>query len=197
MLDQSLCFTVPAVQHNVFNGPLSRSGVDKRIVDTLSCFQEHGFRKLVWNQRMRCGQFQPLVDEVRCACRTPQYILIHLGKNDLWVRSALALYHEILHNLWAIKITIRGVHDIWSYWLPRRVWRDARSPVGFDKAYQWISNVIAWAVLAEGWSLIAHPSLKFSALHLFCPDRVPLSYERQDVMLANLQRDIVETLRSG
>lgn len=107
------------------------------------------------------------------------------------------MYHEILYDLWMIKISILGAHVICSHWLLRRIWRDARTPAHLYKARWWYSNAIAWAVKAEGGPMIAHLSIKFSSPNLFCPDEVHLFYKGQGVILADLQGDPVEALRSG
>lgn len=44
--------------------------------------------------------------------QAPHILFIHLDENDLNVRSSLSLYHKIVHDLWAIKISFPRVHIV-------------------------------------------------------------------------------------
>lgn len=80
----------------------------------------------------------------------PDIVLVHLGENDLARRKSYSLRVQIKQDLSLVMQWCPGVKIVWSSFLPRRVWRYARSIRKVDLARKRVNAYVVSFILKTG-----------------------------------------------
>lgn len=122
---------------------------------------------------------------------SPNYILLHVGANDLGSRSLVSLKTIVTELIEFIARTFPGVKIIWSEMLPRSKWRYSLNSKAMNKARKRLNSFTATKVLAARGHYLVHSDLHdHRVTELFDPDGVHLSSLGNHLFLTNLAAGI-------
>ncbi len=125
---------------------------------------------------LRWAGLLPLLRRKLQVWAPPHILVIHLGSNDLVGNRTVDLGYNILNDLHAVAALIPQVKLIWSYMLPRRVWRGANSHKAMEKNRRRINRKAVDVVTSLGGGFIKHD----------IDDRDPGLYREDDVHLSDI-----------
>lgn len=114
---------------------------------------------LFWRVKrgMLWGQFLPTFLQFIKEHLPPQILLLHLGENDLAQRKFISLRVQIRQDLSQVKQLCPGIRIVWSYFLPRRVWKGANSICNIDGTRKRVNSYVAHFVRAGRGKVVSHP----------------------------------------
>ncbi|XP_070593938.1 uncharacterized protein [Erythrolamprus reginae] len=126
----------------------------------------------------------------------PGVLVLHLGGNDLGLLKGLALVAQAGEDLKVLRKWWPSTRLVWSWILPRKVWRFAQHPRAIDKQRIQVNKEIGKLILAEGGFIIRHPDIRIHIPDLYRPDGVHLTDVGNDIFLTDLQRGLLELVQA-
>ena len=94
-----------------------------------------GVRGMSWEQ------FDSLFENKLKSSPPPNYLLVHLGSNDLGLIPGIELFHPIKCSFLRCKVLAPNMTIIWSDMLPRLYWHNAKSVRNIDSAVFFITPI--------------------------------------------------------
>ncbi len=115
-------------------------------------------RNCIWAARggMKWEEMRPRLDSLIATGENPQYILIHLGSNDLCSMASKELYDMMNRDLLYIRLRRPASTLIWSVMLPRHQWRDAVNPAAIEVKRKKLNRRLARLVVNIGGRVVQH-----------------------------------------
>ncbi|VDI02042.1 Hypothetical predicted protein [Mytilus galloprovincialis] len=117
----------------------------------------------------------------------PSIILIHCGGNDLCNIQNGKLLYNIKDTLRQLMSSLPNTTVIWSYILPRRIWRNAMNKKAIERSRARVNRGVRSYLHKVGGKAIKHTD--FDDIHptLFADDGVHLSYIGNDIFINAIQ----------
>lgn len=116
----------------------------------------------------------------------PNYIMLHVGGNDLGTAKVGDLRSDIKLIVRMILNRFPNVKIIWSEILPRINWRFAKNPEAIDKARKRLNSSIGAYVVRKGGHYLRYDDIQADYNYLRA-DGVHLSDMANDIFLNTLQ----------
>lgn len=126
----------------------------------------------------------------------PDYLLIHVGCNDIGNIKVGHLRNDIKNILQKLSKDMPSTKIIWSQMLPRIKWRYSLNNAAMEKARRRVNNSIASHVLKSGGFYIRYPDILGKEI-FFKEDGVHLSDVGNNIFINTLQGGIEEFLSSS
>ncbi|XP_054838220.1 uncharacterized protein LOC129336467 [Eublepharis macularius] len=149
-----------------------------------------------WQGRrgLRWPGLLPLLFEGRCS-PPPDFLVIHLGGNDLgWVKGK-ALTMQAQADLKFIAKQWPGVLIIWSAILPRRIWREALDHDAVERARRKANKAMFKALCAGLGIYLPHPRIRDTYANLYRGDGIHLSVQGNEIFLTDLRQGLLLSLQ--
>lgn len=105
----------------------------------------------------------------------PNYVLVHLGANDLVNVNTKELIENIKSSFLRIKALTPSVDIIWSDMLPRLYWYGTLRPKVIEKARKRVNCAIRSFIKQEHQFTLRHPEITAKNFNLFRHDGTHLS----------------------
>lgn len=142
---------------------------------------------------LRLTGLRPLLESA-ISGRPPQYIILHVGANDIGYRKSCEWITELRAAIYYMRAKYRFSTIVWSDMLPRRVWRYSH-PIAAEKARRRYQRRARGLVQEEGGAVIKHPMLE-SNLNYLAPDGVHLSAVGIEQFVQDLESGLVDLICS-
>lgn len=113
-----------------------------------------GVRGLRWSRLLPVVQYYASLD------RAPDILVVHAGGNDLGSRSSRELLRDIKLDFLRLWSSYPGLLIVWSDITARRVWRNARSPQGLNRARAKLNKAVGKFVARNGGFAVRHRELE-------------------------------------
>lgn len=113
----------------------------------------------------------------------PEWIVVHLGGNDIGRGKGIDLILRIKRDFLRIFEAWPGVRLVWSDIIPRQAWVGSRGVRALDRVRKRVNFAVAQFVEAHGGVAIRHPQLVQQNRHYFFGDGVHLSDSGTRVLL--------------
>ena len=139
---------------------------------------------------MRWEQFDALFESTLKSSPPPNYLLVHLGSNDLGLIPGIQLFHLIKCSFLRCKVLAPHMTIIWSDLLPRLYWHNASK---IDSARKDVNRNVKQYLKSQGGLVNRHPSITHTEKRLFRYDGTHLNQLGNSVLLSGLQGGL-ETL---
>lgn len=136
---------------------------------------------------MRWKDFDPLFDNKLKSNPPPDYLVVHLGSNDLGILCGVELIHTVKCSLLRCKVLVPGLTIIWSDMLPRLYWHNAKSASKVDATRKAVNRAVKQFLRREGGLVIRHPTITFAQKQLFRYDGTHLNDLGNAAFLNSLQ----------
>ena len=95
----------------------------------------------------RWEQFDALFESKFKSSPPSNYLLVHLGSNDLGLISGFELFLQIKCSVLRCKVLAPNMTIIWSDMLPRLYWHNAKSARNIDSAHKDVNRKVFVFVL--------------------------------------------------
>lgn len=120
--------------------------------------------------------------------KNPDYILLHVGANDIGKRGVFQILRQIDGLVSKIRQIFPSVCIVWSQLLPRTAWRYSENHEAMERVRKRINRYGAMAVLKNGGCYLLHPDLMSDhEQRLFADDGVHLSALGNDLFLNQIR----------
>lgn len=113
----------------------------------------------------------------------PDWIVVHLGGNDIGHGKGIDLILRIKRDFLKILEAWQGVRLVWSDIIPRRAWLGSRGLRALDRVRKRVNFAVAQFVVGHWGVAIRHPQLVHENQRYFFRDRVHLSDSGTRVLL--------------
>lgn len=147
-----------------------------------------GGRMVRWLGRrgLRWSGFMDLVLGREQVWGRPEWLVVHLGGNDLRPVKGRELIWRIKGDMARIGEVWPGVRFVWSDIVPRQIWRDSRDVRALDRSRSRMNWAVSQFVVAQGGVAIRHPRLLVENREYFYRDGVHLSRSGTQVLLEDI-----------
>lgn len=125
----------------------------------------------------------------------PDVLILHLGGNDLSIRSMVDISRDIKGDVWRLMELFPKTIVLWSDMVARTSWRMARSVEGVNRARKKINRDISKFMVRNGCLAIRHPELEFETWRYLRVDWVHLNDVGLDLWMLGLQDGIQRAIR--
>lgn len=141
-----------------------------------------------WDGRrgMRWYQLSAVCSQLAKASSHPQWLIIHLGGNDLASIPLLELILTMQKDINRFSELFPETCVVWSDILPRATYRGAVSNAKVEKARKSLNNAMRTHMPKINGEVIHHPNIQWDAHHLFRKDGVHLNDTGNDIFLKNI-----------
>lgn len=146
-------------------------------------------RGLRWPRFLAEFQFYAGLD------RSPDVLVIHVGGNDMGVRTSRELLRDIKLDFLRLWSSYPGIILVWSDIVARRVWRHARSQQGLNRARAKLNRAVGRFVARNGGIVVRHKDLEVVDDSLLLTDGAHLNPIGLDIWMLGLQEGIEQALR--
>lgn len=136
---------------------------------------------------MKWQDFDPLFESKLKTNPPPDYLIVHLGSNDLGLATSLELFHSIKCSFLRCKLLAPNLSIIWSDMLPRLYWHNASDASKVEAARKNINRKVKQFIKQEGGFVIRYPSITFADKQLFRFDGTHLNDLGNSAFLNTLQ----------
>lgn len=136
---------------------------------------------------MKWEQFDSMLYSKLGANAAPNYLVVHLGSNDLGIVPGLELFNRIICSFLRCKLLLPDTTIIYSDILPRLYWHSAKSASKIDAMRKDVNRKVKNFLKAEGGLVIRHPTITFAEKHLFRYECTHLNDLGNAVMLNDFQ----------
>ena len=136
---------------------------------------------------MKWDQFDSLFYSKLGANPTPDFLMVHLGSNDLGLLPGLELFHHIKCSFLRCKLLAPNMSIIWSDMLPRLYWHNAKSASSIEAMRKDVNRKVRNFLKTEGGLVIRHPTITFAEKQLFRYDGTHLNDLGNAVLLNDFQ----------
>lgn len=155
--------------------------------------------EIVWitKRGMKWAEFDAMFESELRHRPVPNFLLIHLGANDLVTGKSKELIENIKCSFLRIKVLSPSTNLIWSEMLSRRYWHETLKPVIVEKARKRVNCAIRSFMKEEKQFVIRYPSIKASDVNLFRQDGTHLSPIGIGLYLNNIQAALEIFLSRG
>lgn len=126
----------------------------------------------------------------------PQYLLIHVGANDIGETRTDDLREYLKNVVTDMSDTLSNTQIIWSQMLPRKQWRYSLDNVAMEKSRYRVNNSVASYNLKIGGLYIRYPEIHKNC-NLFKPDGVHLKPVGCQILLNILQGGLEQFMQNG
>lgn len=144
---------------------------------------------------MLWGRLLPEVQKYALREGPPDVLVLHVGGNDLGIRSMVDITRDIKGDLWHLIELFPKTIFIWSDMVARTSWRMARSVEGVNRARKKINREVSKFMVRNGALAIRHPELEFETWRYLRPDGVHLNDVGIDLWNLGLQEGIQRAIR--
>ena len=136
---------------------------------------------------MRWDQLTDTIERKLKDSPPPNYLVIHLGSNDLTTIKLKDLMSNIECSVLRLKTLLPRTKLIWSDILQRCYWHGATSQVKIEKTRIRINSFARGLVLKEGGFTIRHQTITVKEIALYRNDGVHLSNVGNAIFLNDIQ----------
>jgi lysophospholipase L1-like esterase len=136
---------------------------------------------------MKWEAFDPQFENQLKHYPPPDYLVVHLGSNDLGIVSAIELFDSIKCSLLRCKVLAPNLTIIWSDILPRLYWHNAKDASKIEAVRKNLNRKVKQFLKQEGGLVIRYPSITFAHKDLFRYDGTHLNDLGNSVFLNSLQ----------
>uniref|UniRef100_A0A3Q2GFG1 Uncharacterized protein n=1 Tax=Cyprinodon variegatus TaxID=28743 RepID=A0A3Q2GFG1_CYPVA len=139
-------------------------------------------------QGMTWSQLLPQLHQLKITWPNPDLLIVHLGGNDLSTESPTDLLASVKKDMTSIRSVFPHCLLVWSYILPRRVWRHSPDSHEVDLVRTTVNRRIHNMVSELGGNSVTHENIRCGAnTGLYRADGIHLSPKGIDVFNLNLQ----------
>ncbi|XP_038154288.1 uncharacterized protein LOC119791955 [Cyprinodon tularosa] len=139
-------------------------------------------------QGMTWSQLLPQLHQLKITWPNPDLLVVHLGGNDLSTESPTDLLASVKKDMTSIRSVFPHCLLVWSYILPRRVWRHSPDSHEVDLVRTTVNRRIHNMVSELGGNSVTHENIRCGAnTGLYRADGIHLSPKGIDVFNLNLQ----------
>lgn len=121
----------------------------------------------------------------------PQFLIIHVGTNDIGHMKLAELRNYMKNVLTTILDILPNTALIWSQMLPRQKWRYSLNTRALERGRYRVNNAIASYLLRKGGLYIKYPEITTSC-NLFTDDGVHLTATGNHIFLNRIQGGLYE-----
>lgn len=125
----------------------------------------------------------------------PDVLVIHVGGNDLGIRSMIDITRDIKFDVWRLGKEFPKMIIVWSDMVARMCWRMARSVEGVNRARKKINREVSKFVVSCGGLAIRHMELEFETWRYLRRDGVHLNEVGTDLWALGIQDGIQRAIR--
>lgn len=143
--------------------------------------QWHGFSGMRWQQ------LEARVQRLLQQTPPPEYLIIHLGSNDLTSIKCKSLISDIECSILRFRALLPDTVLVWSDMLQRCYWHGALKPIKIEKARKRLNGATRKIFLQAGGKVISHPTITVKEASLFRNDGVHLSVDGNRIFLNDIQ----------
>ena len=136
---------------------------------------------------MKWQDFDPLFENKLSTSPPPDYLVVHLGSNDLGSIRSSELVYSMKCSFLRCKALAPNSTIIWSDMLPRRYWHNAKDASKVEGARKNINRKVKQFLKQEGGLVIRYPSITFADKQLFRYDGTHLNELGNSVFLNSVQ----------
>lgn len=126
--------------------------------------------------------------------RPPDVLVLHVGGNDLGIRSMLDITRDIKSDIDRLMEQFPDMVVVWSDIVARMTWRMARSVEGINRARRKINREVSKFMVRKGGLAIRHLELEFETWRYLKKDGVHLNEVGIDMWALGLQDGIQRAL---
>lgn len=159
-------------------------------VDSWVFHRKEACIKWFWFPGMLWGRLISEVQRYALRDRAPDVLVLHLGGNDLGVRSMVYISRDIKFDVWRWMQEFSKMVIVWSDMVARTTWRMARSFEGVNRARREINREVSKFMVKNGGSAIRHLELEFETWRYLRRDGVHLNDVGIDLWALGLQDGI-------
>lgn len=116
----------------------------------------------------------------------PNYLVIHIGGNDLGEIKTGVLRNRLKHYVNNIKELLLNTTLVWSQILPRLTWRYSANIDAMDRSRQRINSSLASYIIRHGGHYIRYPDISPNSTFI-CQDGVHLTDIGNYIFLNTIQ----------
>ncbi|XP_073466908.1 uncharacterized protein [Aquarana catesbeiana] len=127
--------------------------------------------------------------------RAPDVLVLHVGGNDMGVRSMRDLIRDIKCDVLRLQAAFPGMVIVWSDMVGRRSWRWALSDIKVDRARVKVNKEVSKFVMRNGGVTIRHRELEVDTWRYLRSDGVHLNDVGTDLWALGLQEGVQRALR--
>nr|XP_033933136.1 serine/arginine repetitive matrix protein 2 [Pseudochaenichthys georgianus] len=139
-------------------------------------------------QGMTWAQLLPMLHQLKVTWPNPDVLIMHLGGNDLSTDAPTDLLASVRKDLTSMRSIFPSCLLVWSYILPRRVWRHSADSQEVDLVRCTVNRRIHSIVSELGGASMTHENIRCGTnTGLYRADGVHLSPKGIDVFNLNLQ----------
>ncbi|XP_030012040.1 serine/arginine repetitive matrix protein 1 isoform X2 [Sphaeramia orbicularis] len=143
-------------------------------------------------QGMTWPQLLPQLHQLKVTWPNPDILIMHLGGNDLSTDSPTDLLASVRRDLTSMRTIFPRCMLVWSYILPRRVWRHSPDSYEVDLVRTTVNRRIHSIVSELGGASLTHDNIRCGTnTGLYRADGIHLSPKGIDMFNLNL-RDFLE-----
>ncbi|KAM4675988.1 uncharacterized protein O3C94_008624 [Discoglossus pictus] len=144
---------------------------------------------------LRWAQLDELLNTCSQRYGQPTIIIIHAGGNDLGAVPMRRMLKVMKRDVESWTKKFPGTFLIWSEMIKRRSWRNARDPVGLDKARQKINQQLSSFIRKLGFIAIRYKEFEpAGADDFFSPDKVHLTEMGLELVTLEFRESAVRAL---
>ncbi|KAJ7324599.1 hypothetical protein JRQ81_017619 [Phrynocephalus forsythii] len=126
----------------------------------------------------------------------PDFLMIHLGGNDLTKQTGKSLILEILRDLATWKAQFPDCRVLWSTLIPRQTWWADCDPQKLNRSRKGVNQEVCRAVCREFGAVLGHPEFNVRRTELYRPDGVHLTDVGTELFLRDLRRGLAAELEA-
>lgn len=127
--------------------------------------------------------------------RPPHILVLHVGGNDLGLRSKLDITRDIKFDFLRLRMAFPGMLIVWSDMVALTTWRLARSVERVNKARKKVNRDVSKFVVKNGGLAIRHLELEVDTWRYLRGDGVHLNAVGIEMWALGLQDGIQRALR--
>ena len=154
-----------------------------------ACVRWLGVPGMLW------GRMVPEVHRFARLDRPPDVLLLHVGGNDLGVRSMLDVTRDIKFDILRLRTEFPGTVIVWSDIVARTAWRLARSVSRINRARRKINRDVGRFMARNGGLVVRHMELEEETWGYLRGDGVHLTSVGIDMWFLGLQDGIQRAIR--
>lgn len=137
--------------------------------------------------RKLCDAVSDLQKELESADVHPDFLIVHLGCNDLIQSSAKALHIMVRDLLSICSDLLPHTQLIWSYIFPRLDYRGATFPEGMNNKLKQVNRNARNLFRRANGKVIGHPEISPLSSQLFRRDGLHLTDLGLDIVINNIK----------
>lgn len=122
--------------------------------------------------------------------RVPDILVLHAGGYDLWSKTTRYILRDIKLDCLRLSDSYPGIIIVLSDIVARRVWHQAHSPQGINKAQAKLNRAVGRFIARNGGIVVRHRDLEMVDHGLLRADGIHLNSIGLDIWMLSLHEGI-------